>query len=111
MKRGKDPSVVVDSLEKLVMFRAVTLVVEFEGLVVLVNTAVMFPNIVFVMARRTIPGVMDALEFVAPGVSALDPDLELGAAVEVGSVRSVLPNAVDVVRISGVEFRLVDLID
>jgi hypothetical protein len=101
----------VDSLGMLVMFRAVTLVVEFESLVVLVNTAVMFPNIVFVIARRTIPGVMDALGFVAPGVSALDTDLELGAAVEVGSVRSVLPTAVDVVRISGVEFWVVDLMD
>lgn len=64
---------------------------------------------VLIIARRTIPGVIDALTFVVPELSDMDP--EFGAAVDVGSVRRVLPTDVDSVRISGVEPRLVGAMD
>lgn len=59
---------------------------------------------VLTIARRTIPGVIDALTFVVPGLADINP--EFGAAVDVGSVRRVLPTDVVSVRISDVETRL-----
>lgn len=83
--------------------------VELKIRVVLVKTAVAFPNMVLIIARRTIPGVIDALILVVPGLSDMDSDC--GAAVDVGSVRRVLPTDVDSVRTSGVEPRLGGALD
>jgi hypothetical protein len=117
LKRGKDPTsvVVVDSLVILVIFKVASLEVEvevkFKRLVVLVKTAVVFPNTVFKIWRRTMPGVIDAVPVSAPVLEALELVLStldpgLGAAVDVGRVCNVLPKDVD--RASGVELRLID---
>lgn len=95
----------------LVIFKVASLEVEveveFKWLVVLVKTAVMFPNIVFTFWRRTMPGVIDATALSAPVPGApertLDPDP--GAAVDVGRVCNVLPKGVD--RASGVELLII----